>query len=521
MYLNCQSIVNKKHEFHILIDTHNPDIVIGTESWLTKEHLTSEIFPSSLGYTIFRRDRQKGKGGGVFILVKNKFISSSVESLNTSCEILWVKIHMKAVKPLYVASYYRPNENQLQSIIEFEKSLELTRPLKGTKWIFGDFNTPKLAWDSEHLPSLKSNSHQTYDKLLEMLDDHNLTQMVNSPTRNNNILDWFLTSNPTLVSNITVQAGISDHNIVIAQARLKPQINKQTPRTIHLFKKANWNDFKAFINRSKVNIINNADVLSVEDIWTKFTNMINEGINKFVPIKKIGTKKLLPWVTQDIKRLIRKRDSIYQKVKKHKGQNQYKIKFKSIKHLIQSKIKKAYEAYIENILDIQQIDDTASTKFNTKKFYSIIKNTKQDNQGISPLKDQLTGLLTSDNLGKANILNRQFQSVFSKVNPLSLSQLSEKILGKPKYPIMKDIVIDPNGVLKLLLNLKVDKAAGPDNIKPIVLKELAHEILDVVSLIFQKSLNTGQIPSEWKKANVAPLYKKVILATQQTIGQYL
>jgi len=70
LYLNCQSIVNKKHEFHILIDTHNPDIVIGTESWLTKEHLTSEIFPSSLGYTIFRRDRQKGKGGGVFILVK-------------------------------------------------------------------------------------------------------------------------------------------------------------------------------------------------------------------------------------------------------------------------------------------------------------------------------------------------------------------------------------------------------------------------------------------------------------------
>jgi len=173
------------------------------------------------------------------------------------------------------------------------------------------------------------------------------------------------------------------------------------------------------------------------------------------------------------------------------------------------------------MLDIQQIDDTASTKFNTKQFYSIIKNAKQDNQGISPLKDQLTGLLTSDNLGKANILNRQFQSVFSKVNPLSLSQLSEKILGKPKYPIMKDIVIDPNGVLKLLLNLKVDKAAGPDNIKPIVIKELAHEILDVVSLIFQKSLNTGQIPSEWKKANVAPLYKKVILATQQTIGQYL
>ena len=73
---------------------------------------------------------------------------------------------------------------------------------------------------------------------------------------------------------------------------------------------------------------------------------------------------------------------------------------------------------------------------------------------------------------------------------------------------MPDIIIDPNGVLKLLQNLKVDKAAGPDSLKPIVLKELRHEILDLVSLIFQKSLNTGQVPTDWTKANVSPLYKK-------------
>ncbi|KAH3708601.1 hypothetical protein DPMN_068056 [Dreissena polymorpha] len=50
---------------------------------------------------------------------------------------------------------------------------------------------------------------------------------------------------------------------------------------------------------------------------------------------------------------------------------------------------------------------------------------------------------------------------------------------------MPKIEIDPEGVLKLLQNLKVDKATGPDMIKPIVLKELQHEILDLVSLIFQ------------------------------------
>ncbi|KAH3708600.1 hypothetical protein DPMN_068055 [Dreissena polymorpha] len=56
---------------------------------------------------------------------------------------------MNMSKPLYVAAYYRPNENDLQSITEFGRSLELTRPLKGTKWIFGDFNIPKLSWDCD------------------------------------------------------------------------------------------------------------------------------------------------------------------------------------------------------------------------------------------------------------------------------------------------------------------------------------------------------------------------------------
>ena len=63
-------------------------------------------------------------------------------------------------------------------------------------------------------------------------------------------------------------------------------------------------------------------------------------------------------------------------------------------------------------------------------------------------------------------------------------------------------------------------AAGPDMIRPIVLKELQHEILDLVSLIFQKSLDSGQLPSDWTKANVSPQFKKVTLATQQTIGLY-
>ena len=70
---------------------------------------------------------------------------------------------------------------------------------------------------------------------------------------------------------------------------------------------------------------------------------------------------------------------------------------------------------------------------------------------------------------------------------------------KCNYPKMPEINIDQNGILKLLSKLKPGKAAGPDGIKPIVLKELREEITPIIQLLFQKSLSTGNIPTDWKK----------------------
>ena len=46
-----------------------------------------------------------------------------------------------------------------------------------------------------------------------------------------------------------------------------------------------------------------------------------------------------------------------------------------------------------------------------------------------------------------------------------------------------------NGVAKLLSSLNSAKAAGPDAIIPIVLKESSHVIAQIVTAIFQKSLD--------------------------------
>ena len=64
------------------------------------------------------------------------------------------------------------------------------------------------------------------------------------------------------------------------------------------------------------------------------------------------------------------------------------------------------------------------------------------------------------------------------------------------------------GLLKLLHNLKSGKAAGPDKLKPLLLRELRDEIAPIIKVIFDRSLQTGKLPADWTKANVMPVFKK-------------
>ena len=65
-----------------------------------------------------------------------------------------------------------------------------------------------------------------------------------SPTRGQNILDLFLTTNPTLVDNVFITPGLSDHDIVLTQVNVKSEVLKQVPRNIHIYKKADWHRLK-------------------------------------------------------------------------------------------------------------------------------------------------------------------------------------------------------------------------------------------------------------------------------------
>jgi hypothetical protein len=76
--------------------------------------------------------------------------------------------------------------------------------------------------------------------LADLMGANNLTQIHDSPTRKNNLLDLVFVSNPTLVKSSVNVPGISDHEIIITDIETKVHHQQTTPRKCYIYSKTNW-----------------------------------------------------------------------------------------------------------------------------------------------------------------------------------------------------------------------------------------------------------------------------------------
>ena len=77
------------------------------------------------------------------------------------------------------------------------------------------------------------------------------------------------------------------------------------------------------------------------------------------------------------------------------------------------------------------------------------------------------------------------------------------------FPIMPTISLNVEGIYRLLNDLDVNKAPGPDKIPNRILKYCATEIAQILQVIFNQSLTSGNLPDDWLTANITPIFKKV------------
>ena len=114
------------------------------------------------------------------------------------------------------------------------------------------------------------------------------------------------------------------------------------------------------------------------------------------------------------------------------------------------------------------------------------------------------GEIIKDDKGKADILNSFFASVFTKEDKQNIPAMQDR----PFHDPLEDIDINMTRVTKIFQELKQNKSPGPDEIHNRVSYEIRDEIARPLTDLFRYSLDTGELPSNWKVANITPICKK-------------
>ena len=272
-------------------------------------------------------------------------------------------------------------------------------------------------------------------------------------------------------------------------------------------KKKNWYRVnKEFVHShgSDIDWSYSSSTISVDTMWNELHQKMLS-ISDKIPETSVKTDKQgnilekLPW---DSSKLVRKRKekdqawkafevdpnmTTYQNA--HYKQGQYScVEFKE-------KIK--YEKKI-----------IARVKTNTKPLFRYLKSKNKVRKTVKEL-ERPDGTNSKTPQETADTLLDFFQSVFKSE---SFGPLPEKCYESTKVlnQVMQELIIDSGNVKKLLLNLKENKAMGPDNIHPKLLKFLAEnpDFVSALTILLNKCVSDQCIPSMWKSAVVVPIHKK-------------
>ena len=103
----------------------------------------------------------------------------------------------------------------------------------------------------------------------------------------------------------------------------------------------------------------------------------------------------------------------------------------------------AHNQYVQNLLDTQEPTSEEETGRVTigRKFWNYVKSMRRENVSIATLKDEVTDQDVTHAQGKAEILSKHFESVFTAEDRDNLPDISTE-----QYPSMADFTITTQGI---------------------------------------------------------------------------
>ena len=426
------------------------------------------------------------------------FTHMPITELENNSELVWVKVFANKTSH-YVASWYQQPGGTGEDFQLFRDQLD---HISGTNTkvkklpsvhVLGDFNFRDIDWPDRLNKSGSALSQMEGQMLIDIINNHGLEQLVHFPTREKKYIGFITHFSSWSVSgySLTGQTQWSWYCCWNFESCHSPI--KKPWRKGYLYQKGDYESMrKDAFEIAKENYINGyPDTRSVQENFNLITSFIQDSADKHIPSKTSRTVSSVLWITSEIRRKICRRNKTHAKAKKT-GSKKVRSKFETLR--IKDDVRKQHNLYVNNLV--------GDVKANPRDFYRYINSQKKDNQGILFLKRRGGIGITASEIEQAEEFNGQFTDVFNKNDHSEVPFLSRSA------SFMDDIVVSNEGVTKLLKGLNPSKALGPDEDHPRVLKEFATELGPVFAHLFQKSLDTGEIPKEWSLANICPLYKK-------------
>ena len=117
-------------------------------------------------------------------------------------------------------------------------------------------------------------------------------QLVDFPTREQSILDIFLTNYPSYEYTCQPLPGISDHKIVLVKSAVDIKPIKATARKIYLWQKANFESIRNIATDATNNFLSGSDINTpINTLWNGFKRICTICLEQ-VPSRKT-TKRLI------------------------------------------------------------------------------------------------------------------------------------------------------------------------------------------------------------------------------------
>ena len=489
IHLNVQSIVPKLGQ--ISIEYHGYDLMSFTESWLNLSVSDDNITIPS--YTSYRNDRVDRIGGGVIVYVKENINCIQRIDLHVGdLECIWLEIKLKNKSYLYGTFYIPPNSSQ-QMWDNFYHSIDLASTTNTDLIITGDFN-------------INQNVRNPNDKIRSILVQYDLHQLIKENTyfteNSSSLLDLIIVSNPLSIISSDVGPPLLDqkrfHLPVIGIVNHRKKNTSSVKRKVYIYDRGDYESFRqqlSEINWDSLFVENNVDETST-NITKCILNIADEVIpNRFIHIKRTDH----PWITKEIKKLIRNKNRIHKKAKRINSFYQWE-KFRKVRNRCNTAVNNAKTEYYKKLSN-----DIITEKLNSQNWYKLIKRlfgNQQKDKSISLLK--INDEIIDDHLEMANIFN----TFFSEQSCIDDSNVTLPELEQVNEPVLEQLYFNENEVEDILSILDISKAIGPDSINPRLLKEGCGILKSPLCRLFNMSIELGIFPNAWKLANVTPVFKK-------------